>query len=253
MRAALGLGPEPGKSSTSGAVGEKEMTFIPGNGDADEKKQKAVDAEETTIEKYMRKEREKKAKRKEVALAKRSAADVASIGEDEAQPDADNVDLGFDDPFFTTDEPAKPTKGSQRKEERLKKREVREAEAVEKAKQKAQLEKVMADGPLDGIDHLDHFDMNAIAKVEKLKSKKGKQIKQKLKALDSTGLQDGFKMDLGDDRFKAVFDDHDFAIDPSDPKFKATPGMKMLLEEGRKKRSQDTESSSRSNKKARRH
>jgi hypothetical protein len=33
-----------------------------------------------------------------------------------------------------------------------------------------------------------------------------------------------------------VFESHEFAIDPSNPKFKATQGMKKLLEEGRKKR-----------------
>jgi hypothetical protein len=33
-----------------------------------------------------------------------------------------------------------------------------------------------------------------------------------------------------------VFESHEFAIDPSNPKFKGTEGMKKLLEEGRRKR-----------------
>jgi hypothetical protein len=43
-------------------------------------------------------------------------------------------------------------------------------------------------------------------------------------------------MPVDDSRFKAVFESHEFAIDPSNPKFKATAAMKKLLEEGRKKR-----------------
>ena len=43
-------------------------------------------------------------------------------------------------------------------------------------------------------------------------------------------------MDVADPRFAAVFEKHEFAIDPTNPRFKGTEGMKKLLEEGRRKR-----------------
>ncbi|CRK42784.1 hypothetical protein BN1708_008872 [Verticillium longisporum] len=158
--------------------------------------------------------------------------DAESSSEEEAEP---VEDLGFDDPFFAAEETSKKTKTSIRKEERLAKRAAREAEEKEKAESKAQLELLMAgDGEDDG-DHLDHFDMNEITRAEKQSKKKYKK-KGKKKEVERAGLQEGFKMDVGDDRFKAVFESHEYAIDPSNPKYKATEGMQQLLEEGRKKR-----------------
>ncbi|KAI1491655.1 hypothetical protein F5X96DRAFT_630420 [Biscogniauxia mediterranea] len=234
LREALGLGTEPSakssKASNVGPVGEMEITFTPALMGKDDKT-KEPEAEETTVEKYMRKERERKARRKEKAVAKRNGvSDETNNGDRPAEPEED---LGFDDPFFTIDEPVKTSKSSQRKEERRKKREEKEADAAEKAAQKAQLEKLMADDNKDK-ERLDHFNMDEITRAEKRKFKKGKKGKKEV--VDHGGLQEDFKMDVKDDRFKAVFESHEFAIDPSNPKFKATQAMKDLLEEGRKKR-----------------
>ncbi|KAI8630462.1 hypothetical protein F5Y19DRAFT_46976 [Xylariaceae sp. FL1651] len=231
LREALGLGSEPmAKSSTkSRPVGDMQVTFTPalmGNKD-----KKEPDAEETTVEKYIRKERERKARKKEIVVAKRHGGSTEAV-EESAEPEED---LGFDDPFFTTDEPAKVSKAAEKKEERRKRREEKEALAAENAAQKLQLEKIMADDSNDQADHLDHFNIDEIARAEKKKAKKFKK-KGKNKVEDHGGLQEGFEMDVSDNRFKAVFEDHEFAIDPSNPKYKSTPGMKKLLEEGRKKR-----------------
>ncbi|GAP82854.1 putative pre-rRNA-processing protein esf1 [Rosellinia necatrix] len=232
LREALGLGSEPmAKSSRAiGPVGDMQVTFTPALM-GDEKKKKEVGAEETTVEKYIRKERERKARRKEIAVAKRNGDEV----DDGAEPAEPEEDLGFDDPFFTTDEPAKPSKSAERKEERRRRREEKETAAAQNAAQKAQLEKIMADGSNGQADQLEHFDMDEITRVEKKKSKKFKK-KGKNQIEDHGGLQEGFEMNVDDDRFKAVFENHEFAIDPSNPKYKSTPGMKKLLEEGRKKR-----------------
>jgi hypothetical protein len=229
LRAALGLSDEPApKPSKSGFVGEMQITFTPALSGKPEKKD---EAEETTIEKYKRKEKERRERRKAKALAKRDGIDPDDMVEDKkAQEPVE--DLGFDDPFFTS-EPAQPSKSTIRKEERLKKRAAREKEEAENAAQKAQLELLMADEG-GGGEHLDHFDMKEIMRAEKHKGKKKK--KGKKAAEDQGGLQEEFKMDVEDPRFKAVFESHEFAIDPSNPKYKATQGMKKLLEEGRKKR-----------------
>ena len=243
MREALGLGDEPAaKESKRGPVGDMQVTFAPAL--TESKPSKDENQEETTIEKYKRKERERKEKKRQKAKAKREG--IESDAEEEVQVHAvegnadDDSDLGFDDPFFTTEDAATTSKSSIRKEERLKKREAREAAEAESLEQKARLTKVMEEDAKDNkqAEHLDHFDMNDIVRVEKQKGKKGKgKGKKKADEVAAKGnLQQDFAMDVGDDRFKAVFDSHEFAIDPSNPKFKGTEGMKQLLEEGRKKR-----------------
>lgn len=227
MRAALGLSDEPApKPSKSGPVGEMQITFTPALSGKPEKRD---EAEETTIEKYKRKERERKEKRKAKALVKREGVDPEAV---EVEAESVAEDLGFDDPFFTS-EPAQPSKSTIRKEERMKKRAAREKEEAENAAQKAQLELLMADENGGGA-HLDHFDMKEILRAEKQRGKK--KEKGKKGSEDQGGLQEDFTMDVEDSRFKAVFENHEFAIDPSNPKYKATQGMKKLLEEGRKKR-----------------
>lgn len=229
MREALGLSDEPAdKSSNLGPMGDMEITFTPALTEGSGKKKNPED--ETTAEKYIRKERERKARKKEQAAAK--AGNDNTNAEDEPQED-----LGFDDPFFTIDEPKQTSKAQMHKEERRKKREAREAEEKKSAVDRAQLELLMADNHDEETGHLAHFNMDEILKAEKNKKKK-KGKKGKKENENAGGLQEDFKMDVGDDRFKAVFEDHEFAIDPSNPKFKATSGMKQLLEEGRKKRKQ---------------
>ncbi|KAH7159769.1 hypothetical protein B0J13DRAFT_539616 [Dactylonectria estremocensis] len=243
MRAALGLGDEPATKTKGGPVGDMQITFTPAltEGAARKKDEK----EETTIEKYVRKERERKESKRQKARAKREGKESDEEEADEEPAAAKELaaaegdDLGFNDPFFTTEEPVRETKASVRKEERRKKREAREAAEAESAAEKAQLTKVMAEDANDNqAEHLDHFDMNEIIKAEKRKAKKGKAKKRAEAKGDQSrgGLQEDFDMPVADDRFKAVFDNHEFAIDPSNPKFKGTEGMKKLLEEGRKKR-----------------
>jgi hypothetical protein len=232
VRAALGLSEEPAPKSTKAVpVGDMQITFssaLTGKESA-----KKDPAEETTLEKYKRKEKERKARKKEVAVAKREGGDEKAI--EEAEDEEAGDDLGFNDPFFTSEDPVKDTKKSNiRKEERKKKREAKEAEAAKTAAEKAQLELLMAGNTNEEVEHLDHFDMNEIVRAEKKKSKKGKKSKKDKETRG--GLQEDFEMPVDDSRFKAVFESHEFAIDPSNPKFKATAAMKKLLEEGRKKR-----------------
>ncbi|PHH71478.1 hypothetical protein CDD80_5244 [Ophiocordyceps camponoti-rufipedis] len=219
MREALGLADEATtKSSKDGPVGEMEITFAPAL--ADDKAEEAA-KEETTIDKYKRKERERKERKRQGAKA------------EEQSEQKDDEGLGFNDPFFTTDEPAATSKSALRKEERRKRREAREAAEAETEALKAKLSGVTT----KDADGLEHFDMKDIVRAEKDKGKGRKKKKKSRESAQKDGLmQEGFEMDLGDDRFQAVFDSHEFAIDPSNPKFKATSGMKQLLEEVREKK-----------------
>ncbi|KAJ4153513.1 hypothetical protein LMH87_009997 [Akanthomyces muscarius] len=270
MRAALGLGAEPApKAAKGGPVGEMQITFTPALSESVAKKP-AEDEEETTIEKYKRKERERKERKREAARARRAAANGETAEDDDAAAAAassdeeeggatmtfggndDKEDLGFDDPFFTSETTEQASKSSIRKAERLKKREARLAAEEADAQERAHLGKVMAqDDDAGAAAHLDHFDMKEILRAEKQQRKKTKakgKSKKKAEAAAAAAaaaegaksggaaLQRGFEMDVADPRFRAVFDSHEYAIDPTNPKFTGSEGMNKVLEEGRRKR-----------------
>lgn len=66
-----------------------------------------------------------------------------------------------------------------------------------------------------------HFDMSEIIKSSKKKSKRSK-----------TNVDpDEFKLDVQDDRFKAIFEEPSYAIDPTHSSFKATNAMRSLIDE----------------------
>ncbi|RAL13751.1 pre-rRNA-processing protein ESF1 [Aspergillus homomorphus CBS 101889] len=240
MRALLGLGAEPTKSSKSdGPVGEMEVTFtsgLAGGPNRDSVFENEPQIEETTIERYIRKERERKKRRKEKLKGNKhdDDPDASEAEKDDAKPTAEEQpqqeDLGFDDPFFD-DPDGKATAAARRKEEKRKRREERAAEEAAAAAKRAELELLMVDENNKGMKH---FDMNEIEKAEKQARKKGKKGKGKGKQAEP--LVDDFKMEVADPRFSRLFESHEFAIDPTNPKFKATSGMKALLEEGRKRR-----------------
>lgn len=286
MRSLLGLAAEPAPSSKSkkdrGPVGNVEITFSAGltsnnNKNTDDpSKNRSVfenspEPEETTIEKYVRKEKERKARRREKARATREgrtlpddASDDAASNDDEnddggprvvtagdGEADADDDDLGFNDPFFTdpsdpaTAKAAASEKKKIRKEERLQKRREREAEEAASAKQRRELELLMADdaageGDGDKKGPVRHFDMREVEKAEKRARKEAKRNGKKKDGngqAQGLGQDDAFKMDTEDPRFAGrLFGNHEFAIDPSNPRFKGTNGMQALLEEGRRKR-----------------
>ena len=242
MRAALGLSAEPATRSKkpSGPVGDMEITFTAGLTSKD--KGSVFENEpikiETTAEMYIRKEKERKARRKAKAKTMREGLDPEAGKEGSLEPEK-NVDLGFNDPFFATDEAVKTAAtNSLRKAEREKKREAKAEEAGEKASNRAELELLMQDNSTETAPHLDHFDIKEISRVEKAKKKKkkGKKGQTEVEGGKRGGLQESFEMDVQDPRFAKVFENHEFAIDPSNPKFKGTEGMKKLLEEGRRKR-----------------
>ncbi|KAK8161082.1 hypothetical protein BKA80DRAFT_344189 [Phyllosticta citrichinensis] len=266
LRAALGLDSgsvAPKKKKNDGPVGDMQITFTSGLS-SNSKKNKDESGkgifenapEESTREKYIRKEKERKQRRKERAKAARTGdiseeqaaqQDAASEAEESAAEDNANgkdasgdEDDPFNDPFFT--DPAGETQRAAKAAKKASKQraaEERAAAAASAAAERAQLELLMADEGADA--KLRHFDMKAIEKAEKEARRKGKGKKSKKhgKTADAAGQdeeQTGFTMDTADPRFKAVFDSHEYAIDPTNPRFKRTQGMTALLEEGRKKR-----------------
>lgn len=180
------------------AEGDMEITFTPGlseaAGSAVHKKwnDEEEEMEETTIEKYMRKQREKRRAKKERKKAEKEAEALAS-DEDKS--------------------------GKKKKKNKKLSKEEREQED----KEKAELELLMGDSNSKG----DGFDMRDVLKREKAEAKKGKKNKKKAAALE--GAQDDFEIDVNDPRFAALHESHHFAIDPTNPQFKNTKSMKKIL------------------------
>jgi hypothetical protein len=256
MRALLGLSAETAKASKKeqGPVGDIQVTFSSGLSGSTDKKVSVFDnepeIEETTVEKYIRKERERKHRRKEKLKQIEEGAQGGKEGvnagvSDAGVADADGEksieqaqDLGFDDPFFAAPEHDKASASKLRKEERLKKRAEREAEEVANAAKRAELELLMVD---DKDTEVRHFDMNEIEKAEKRAKKKGKHKGKGKSLVEDETIKDDFKVDTQDPRFaQRLFENHEFAIDPTNPKFKGTAGMKALLDEGRKRRAKES-------------
>lgn len=253
MRALLGLQSEPVSSKKSKAeknapVGDLQVTFSSGLSSEPNKGsvfENEPERDETTVERYVRKEKERKARRKEKSKHKTDANhetvdQVDGIPASADQPDAEDPtiqNLGFSDPFFTSPSTDQATTTAQRKAEKRQKREERAADEAASAAKRAELELLMIDDKTNARD-MNHFDINEIAKAEKasMKNKSKKRLSEREKEALAIKEKDAFEMNVGDERFKDVFQRSDFAIDPSHPRFKGTEGMKQLLEEGRKKR-----------------
>ena len=266
MRSLLGLPEEPvprkkARASEKAPAGDMQITFSAGLSANSNKGGSIFEneplTEETTVERYIRKERERKAKRKEKARLIQSGVELASGENDDEAPasggkatnrDEDaggNQDLGFDDPFFT--EPsaeAQAPSNAARKEAKRKKRAEREtAEALSSA-QRAELELLIAEDQTPTSNStskkdIQHFSMPTLLKAEKLlkksKGKKGKLSANAKEALEAK-QKDTFKMDVGDERFRAVFERSEYAIDPSSKSYRESEGIRALVEEGRKRR-----------------
>src|SRR5690606_17938643 len=93
------------KSTGAGADGALEISFTPEDSKNSSKTKEQKDPEnETTLEKYLRKEKEKKEARRKARKAKNGGEEAAGSSESEAGETAaaenDEEDLGFNDPFF---------------------------------------------------------------------------------------------------------------------------------------------------------
>lgn len=253
MRALLGLQSEPTSKKSRAVniapVGDMQVTFSSGliseatKGSVFENE---PERDETTAEKYIRKEKERKGRRKEKMKASRRGTDpYVEVASAKVQPndisdigDGKEQDLGFADPFFTASTNDKATSNAQRKADKRQKTEERAAEEATAASERAELELLMVDDKTDTKD-INHFDINEIIKAEKALSKR-KKTKRKMTEREKQAFQakdkDHFTINVGDERFRDVFESNEFAIDPSHPRFKGTEGMKRLLDEGRRKR-----------------
>ncbi|KAL9582834.1 MAG: hypothetical protein Q9203_005325, partial [Teloschistes exilis] len=247
MRSLLGLSAEPkpssskeSKSNAAAPVGDMQITFSSGlNPEPNSNNNSSVftnspysdaEPEETTVEKYVRKEKERKARRKAKLKASRNGGAVPSENNQEgnsssADEKGNDNDLGFNDPFFTsptTKNPkSNPASASDRKEARRLKKAERAAEEARSAAQRAELELLtLPDEPDAGDEGRGggrggrHFDMKEILKAEKAAAKKEKKKGRGSKRRDR--LKEEAEREDEDDGNR---DDGGFKINVQDPRF----------------------------------
>ncbi|CAE6335801.1 unnamed protein product, partial [Rhizoctonia solani] len=189
-----GWGDDGGKDRS----GDLEITFMP----ALSSKAPVDEEEETTLDRYKRKQKEKREKK-----SKR-----------DTDPTLAKEDQESGDEFFGDDGEAEPVLAkTRRKPEGAKPSESNQARNISND---AELELLLAPDPNSATDtEPKHFDMRAVIKAEKT-SRSGKKSRRKDKKDAATNeAEDGrdFHIDVKDERFAALHEDHAFAIDPSNP------------------------------------
>lgn len=206
------------EGNESGSEVDMEITFAAGLDEKQEKDKEEEETEETSIEKYKRKAKERrKARMEQIKEMKRKEKEGINGGE--ASNDSE-------------DEGQKPS--AKHKNKNKKKAQRNDAgESSKDVKSKAELELLMMENKGKEADK-QHFDLKQIMKSEKDKKQKKKNKKNK-RVADDEFLQDDFKPDLDDDRFKDVFENDEFAIDPNQPEFRKTSTMMKILEERNKR------------------
>lgn len=180
-------GSKTGDMDTGDDRVDMEVTFRPAlSGGNDE--------DETTIGKYQRKMREKRKKRKQ-ELKDRS----------KEEPPADD--------FFAQSGGEENSDESPRAGRRASRGD--QGNKARKPSTKEELSLLVAPDELDSGPK--HFDMAAIIKAEKNERRKRMKGSKKTGGDDENELQDDFTINVKDERFRALHEDHVFAIDPSNP------------------------------------
>ncbi|XP_075557757.1 ESF1 homolog [Dermacentor variabilis] len=229
---------------------EMEVTWNPGLskqvGDLVKKKQEQPEGK-TPFQEFLEKRKEKRklkrslnkkgteaedsgADRREQDSGEGSQSDQA-FSDDELPSD---VDLGDD--FFKTNAPLQSLKESARSKKKKKRSNVEDkAEDEETTRSKAELELLLMDEEDDGKHH---FSLKKLLEENQAGSNKKRKRKAERKAAQKEGKADGddFQVDLADPRFSALYDSHHYNIDPTDPHFKKTKGMEVLLTEKQRRR-----------------
>lgn len=195
---------------------DMEITFTPGLSATKE-------GEETTLERYQRKMREKRKKRKEEVKDKdKGKAEGRPKGEGKKAKDVDDEFFEADseddvvEPPVQVEETLHKSKGKGKKSRHAGGDEDEdEVKPVRKEATEEELALLVASNNPDAEPK--HFSLKSVIKAEKgKKHRKGRKVKGKE---DDGEAQEDFVVDVKDDRFKALFEDHHYAIDPTNPQY----------------------------------
>lgn len=183
---------------------DMEVTFMPGLS------QTKNPEDENTLEMYQRKKKEKKKKKEE--------------GRKKGEFDDDGVSAkitksSVDDEFFGVES------DSEHEEEAPSNQHRKESTKPERPTETSKAELALLAASDNPYGEPAHFDMKAVLKAEKQgKNKKSRRQSKKRDrendADDGPGeTQNDFVINVNDDRFTAIHEDHQFAIDPTNPQY----------------------------------
>ena len=220
-----------------------EMEFSWGVGadrkDSDEEEVQSEKEELTPFEKILEKKKLKKKAKKEARKKKFKNGDDDTSEDEYSSSDFDDIDMN--DPYFAeefaNDEFKMPKKLSKNKKKEQKSQQ-NESDEEEKLRAQKELELLLD----DGTDEKAHFSLKKIQDNETMSSSKRKRhLKKSKKESKNEQPVDNFELNIKDDRFNAVYTQPEFNIDPTDPNFKKTKGMDVLIKEKLKRRYNDND------------
>jgi len=252
-----------GDAEDEGGEGEHELTFMPAlEGKAARRAQGEAPPSCFEVEQRKRKERRLAARKGGSAAAASASAASAEAEAEEGEEEAMPSDVE-DDPFFAEAmrERDEEERGARRQQERerggagardvggggagsssaadaargkkgrkgKKGRPVLSAEEREaEAKRAAELELLV----MDADDGGRHYNAKRLELPSGRRDLKGKRrAREAAKAAEAEAADDGFQLDTNDARFQQLFRSHDYAIDPTHPKFKRTLASEQLMAE----------------------
>ncbi|KAG6856644.1 hypothetical protein H0H87_002234 [Tephrocybe sp. NHM501043] len=199
---------------------DMEITFTPGLSEQKD--------DETTLDKYQRKIREKRKKRKEEVKEKALKVELGDV-----QDKDDFFDVESDD-GTGVEAPARKDKKGGRKEAHPDPSEP-SPRPLSTPEELALL--IASDNPETDPKH---FNLKSVLKAEKKARRKGKRRKGNKNDEGDNEVQADFKIDVNDERFKILHEDHQYAIDPTNPHFKKTVSMDAFLQERSRRKTSHT-------------
>jgi len=154
------------------------------------------------------------------------------LGNGKPFEEGNDIEDGFNDPFFNNDSTKKNEKKKKRKKDKKKTHHDIENENLSEGdkKKKNELELLI----MDEEEDKKHFHLKEI--MDREKSKKLKRKNKKGKDGEELKMSDDFEIDVCDPRFGAMYSSHLYSIDPSDPNFKRTKATQAIIDESQKRR-----------------
>jgi len=224
---------DPDKTSD----GEKEMTFIPGQKTLSleekirNKIENKVEKELTPWEKYQVKRKQKRRERRQAARRQRT--------DSEKNNEVTSAkSLAESDDFFLDRGTGSKARDAGKKKTR-KHVSVGEENSLRSRTPSGKDELALLVAGEEDDEDLKDYNMHGLRKIDKLKDKSLKGArKRKREKLVANVTGSGFKIDTKDPRFAAVLQGTDdrYGIDRTDPKFKDTESMRVILTEQTKSR-----------------
>jgi hypothetical protein len=206
---------------------EMEITFTPGlSGEINDGAKTGPD-DETTLERYQRKEREKK-------RAKKAARKQRLEEKEDATTSTSKKTKKIDDAFFGDNSGSDDVDGSDHSDTKRSHSGSSKSKKRGKDKTKRSKDLISAEAATDAelslimdpssLAKQKHFDMADIIRSERRAEKGSKKHHSKRKRVDADGEggqepADAGEVNLEDPRFRSIYSDPRFAIDPTNPQY----------------------------------